>query len=79
MRLESAVALGLLPDLPRERYVQVGNAAGSGARLALTSLAQRRQGEEIARRIRYLELGGRREFSSVFTSNLRFPVHGQVS
>jgi uncharacterized 2Fe-2S/4Fe-4S cluster protein (DUF4445 family) len=78
LRLESAVTLGLLPNLPLERFVQVGNAAGSGARLALLSMAQRRQGEEIARRVRYLELGGRREFSSVFTSNLRFPVAAQV-
>ena len=78
LRLDSAITLGLLPDLPRDRFVQVGNAAGSGARLALVSMVQRRQGEDIARRVRYLELGGRKEFSSVFTSNLRFPVYGAV-
>jgi uncharacterized 2Fe-2S/4Fe-4S cluster protein (DUF4445 family) len=34
----------------------VGNAAGTGARLALISRAHRRKAQEIAHRVRYVEL-----------------------
>lgn len=54
--VQSAIAIGLLPEVPLERVSQVGNAAGTGARLALISSAHRRQAQEIARRVRYIEL-----------------------
>jgi uncharacterized 2Fe-2S/4Fe-4S cluster protein (DUF4445 family) len=52
----SAITIGLLPELPSERISQVGNAAGTGARLALISTAHRQQAQEIAARVHYLEL-----------------------
>lgn len=54
--IESAITIGLLPRIPGERISQVGNAAGTGARLALISRAHRRQAQGIARRVSYLEL-----------------------
>jgi uncharacterized 2Fe-2S/4Fe-4S cluster protein (DUF4445 family) len=54
--VESAITIGLLPELPLERIAQVGNAAGTGARLALISRAHRQQAQEIARWVSYLEL-----------------------
>jgi uncharacterized 2Fe-2S/4Fe-4S cluster protein (DUF4445 family) len=54
--VESAIRIGLLPSLPLERISQVGNAAGMGARLAVISLAHRRQAQALARRVRYIEL-----------------------
>jgi len=54
--VESAIIIGLLPQVPPERVAQVGNAAGTGARLALISRAYRQQGRELAQRVRYLEL-----------------------
>jgi uncharacterized 2Fe-2S/4Fe-4S cluster protein (DUF4445 family) len=50
------MTIGLLPEMPLERVVQVGNAAGTGARLALLSCTHRRQARELAQRVRYLEL-----------------------
>jgi uncharacterized 2Fe-2S/4Fe-4S cluster protein (DUF4445 family) len=73
LRLESAVAIGLLPDLPLERFEQVGNAAGTGARVALVSLIERSQAAKIAQRAQYLELTTRPEFQDTFTRALRFP------
>ena len=35
--VQSAVTIGMFPKLPLERFVQVGNAAGMGARMALIS------------------------------------------
>ncbi len=54
--VESALTIGLLPPMPRDRIVQVGNAAGTGARLALISRHQRARAAEVAGRTRYLEL-----------------------
>ena len=54
--VESAITIGMLPDLPLERFKQVGNAAGTGARLALISQAEREKADEIARRDDYIEL-----------------------
>ncbi|MBI4757535.1 MAG: DUF4445 domain-containing protein [Chloroflexi bacterium] len=50
----SAVCRGLLPALPLERFRQVGNAAGTGARMALVSRRVRRLAIAIARRVRYV-------------------------
>jgi uncharacterized 2Fe-2S/4Fe-4S cluster protein (DUF4445 family) len=54
--VENAMTIGLLPLLPRDRVTQVGNAAGTGARLALISRAYRRRAQAIADRVIYLEL-----------------------
>jgi len=64
--VESAMTIGLLPELPVERVAQVGNAAGTGARLALVSRSHRRQAQELARRVRYLELATSPRFSRNF-------------
>ncbi len=73
LRLESAVAIGMLPDLPLERFQQVGNAAGAGARMILLSETERRRAEEIARNIKYIELAAMPEFSNNFLNQMRFP------
>lgn len=52
----SAMTIGMLPRLPLDRFKQVGNAAGTGARLALISRDQRRRAQEIAQRDSYIEL-----------------------
>ena len=74
LRVSSAVAIGLLPPLPEERFRQVGNAAGAGARLALVSRVQRARAEEVARRIQYVELLTQPDFGSRFARQMYFPV-----
>ncbi len=64
--IESAVVIGMLPRLPLERFRQVGNAAGTGARLALISRTQRMQAREIALQSGYLELGCILDFNRKF-------------
>jgi uncharacterized 2Fe-2S/4Fe-4S cluster protein (DUF4445 family) len=56
IRLESAIRIGLLPDLPINRFMQIGNAAGIGAKLALISADQMLIAEELVRKINYIEL-----------------------
>jgi uncharacterized 2Fe-2S/4Fe-4S cluster protein (DUF4445 family) len=64
--LSSAVTIGLLPPLPLNHFHQVGNAAGIGAKLALTSLTRREEARDIVSRIRYIELAGNRDFKQTF-------------
>jgi len=62
----SAVAIGLLPRLPLERFRQVGNAAGMGAKLALISSTQRMKAQTLASQVKYVELGSAPQFSETF-------------
>ena len=45
--IDEAVAIGLLPQIPRDRIVQVGNAAGAGVRRILACGAARTPGQRI--------------------------------
>ncbi len=65
--VSSAITIGMLPALPRERFRQVGNAAGMGAKLALISLSQRAEARAIASRVRYIELASAPHFTPTFT------------
>jgi len=69
----SAKVIGMYPDVPLDRVKFVGNAAGSGARMALTSVKARRLAEEIRAKVEYLELGADPEFEGEFTKALFFP------
>jgi uncharacterized 2Fe-2S/4Fe-4S cluster protein (DUF4445 family) len=62
----NAIAIGMLPSLPLERFQQVGNAAGTGARLALISSSKRDEAQKIASRVRYIELANVPSFNQTF-------------
>jgi len=64
--VESAIAIGMLPELPLERFKQVGNAAGTGARLALISKSEREKAGQIAGRDGYIELANLPNFTLKF-------------
>jgi len=64
--ITSALVLGMFPPIPLDRFLQVGNAAGTGARLALISADQRAQAQAIASQVRYLELASWPNFADIF-------------
>jgi uncharacterized 2Fe-2S/4Fe-4S cluster protein (DUF4445 family) len=66
--VQSAIAIGMLPPLPLERFQQVGNAAGTGARLALISQDRRRAALAIAAKDGYIELARIPDFNSKFAA-----------
>jgi uncharacterized 2Fe-2S/4Fe-4S cluster protein (DUF4445 family) len=66
IRRESAVAIGLIPALDRDRIESIGNAAGVGARLVLLSVSERKRAAEIARRTRHIALSEREGFYDRF-------------
>jgi uncharacterized 2Fe-2S/4Fe-4S cluster protein (DUF4445 family) len=75
--VDSAVAIGMFPPLPRERFVQVGNAAGMGAKMALVSRRHRKAAQEIAGRVAYVELTTHPRFVRFYTDALQLrETHG---
>jgi uncharacterized 2Fe-2S/4Fe-4S cluster protein (DUF4445 family) len=72
--LRSAIRTGMFPDLPVEKFHQVGNAAGVGAKQMLISLDKRQEAENLARQIGYVELTTRPAFTSLFMEHLSFIV-----
>lgn len=72
IRPASAVAIGLIPHLPNAQIVPVGNAAGSGAKMALLSRSARARAAELPGRVEYLELSGRPDFQEQFAEAMLF-------
>ncbi len=72
LSVASAIAVGLLPDLPPERFEQVGNAAGLGVRMVLASRALRARSRLLAARCRYIELGTLPGFQKTFLARIGF-------
>jgi uncharacterized 2Fe-2S/4Fe-4S cluster protein (DUF4445 family) len=73
IRRESALRIGLLPNLPIERIHFIGNAAASGAEMILISRKCRTQAKKLARKIEYVEIAHEEEFESVFADSMSFP------
>ena len=70
----SAITIGMLPDLPLERYHTLGNSSLEGAALALTAPERLPEIEAIRRRLTYLELNVNQEFMNRFSA-ARFLPH----
>ncbi len=73
IRPESALGIGLLPPVDRKRIIQVGNAAGEGAKALLLSSQARKIASNLVSRIRYLELASHDDFQSIFVKSTAFP------
>jgi uncharacterized 2Fe-2S/4Fe-4S cluster protein (DUF4445 family) len=71
--IEKAVILGMVPDIPREKFVFLGNSSIKGAYLCTLSQKMRDEAEEIAKRMTYLELSVSRSFMDEFMSGLFIP------
>jgi uncharacterized 2Fe-2S/4Fe-4S cluster protein (DUF4445 family) len=70
---ESALLIGLYPDCDLERVRAVGNAAGHGALLALLDIDKRREAEEVARRVEYVEVAAEENFKRDYIAAMHFP------
>jgi uncharacterized 2Fe-2S/4Fe-4S cluster protein (DUF4445 family) len=78
MDLANAIAIGMLPELPLERFDQVGNAAGAGAKLALTSAQARADARRLRTRIEYLELASYPGFARLYAQSCLLPTRSRV-
>lgn len=69
----SAIRIGMYPDVPVDRIKFIGNAAGSGARLALKSVRMRDLADEMSRKVEYVELASDRDFQKEFAQAMFLP------
>ena len=72
IRKESALRVGILPDAPLERIKFIGNAASTGAQMALVSSGARKEAQRIAQFTEYIELAGRPDFQAEFAEAMMF-------
>jgi uncharacterized 2Fe-2S/4Fe-4S cluster protein (DUF4445 family) len=68
-----ALVIGLVPDCPLDKVASVGNAAGTGARMALLNKGYRREIEDLVRRIEKIETAIEPRFQEHFVNAMAFP------
>ena len=68
-----AMILGLIPDCTLENVASAGNAAGTGARIALMDRNSRTQIEEIVRGVEKIETAVEPKFQEHFVEAMAFP------
>jgi uncharacterized 2Fe-2S/4Fe-4S cluster protein (DUF4445 family) len=73
LNVKDAVQIGLLPDLPPERFDFIGNSSVKGAHLALLSQKAWNEASELGKKITYMELSIGNDFMDEFVSALFLP------
>jgi uncharacterized 2Fe-2S/4Fe-4S cluster protein (DUF4445 family) len=73
INVEKAIEVGLLPDVPWDKFHFLGNTSVRGAYLALLDRDARQRVDDIARRMTYVELSADNSFYDAFTSALFLP------
>jgi uncharacterized 2Fe-2S/4Fe-4S cluster protein (DUF4445 family) len=68
-----AMVLGMIPDCPIEKISSAGNAAGTGARIALLNIAARREIETVVREIDKIETAVESRFQEHFINAIAVP------
>ena len=68
-----AMVLGMIPDAPLERVTSAGNAAGTGARIALCNIAARAEIEATVARIHKVETAIEPRFQEHFVAATAIP------
>jgi len=68
-----ALVLGLVPDCDPERVTAAGNAAGTGARIALLNRGARAEIEDVVRRVEKIETAVEPRFQEHFVNAMAIP------
>jgi len=71
--IEKAIMIGLLPDLPRERFIFIGNSSITGAKMCLLSQEAYEEVETIAKKMTYIDLSTNPEFMNNYSASLFLP------
>jgi uncharacterized 2Fe-2S/4Fe-4S cluster protein (DUF4445 family) len=70
---EEAMVIGMIPDCDLKKVEYIGNAAGDGARIALLNVDKRKEANDVARRVEYVELALEEDFNDRFGEAMQFP------
>jgi uncharacterized 2Fe-2S/4Fe-4S cluster protein (DUF4445 family) len=71
--LEKAITIGLIPDLPRERFHYIGNASLLGSYRVAVSRGFRRRQLDLAQRMTNIELSADPAYMDEYTGALFLP------
>jgi uncharacterized 2Fe-2S/4Fe-4S cluster protein (DUF4445 family) len=72
LNVDAATRIGLIPEIPGGRMVQIGNAAIEGATIALLSRARRQELELLVRRVEHCRLETHPQFFDFFVDGCQF-------
>jgi uncharacterized 2Fe-2S/4Fe-4S cluster protein (DUF4445 family) len=73
LRVESAVRIGLLPDIDRAKFHYLGNTSLFGALLILLSDRNKRTAEAVGQKMTYVELNAEPKYMNEYTASLFLP------
>ncbi len=73
LNLEKAVIIGLIPDLPREKFHYIGNSSLMGSYIVLVSQDYRQRQLELARRMTYVDLSSDPQYMDQYTGACFLP------
>ena len=73
INVQHAMVLGLIPDCPLEEVSSAGNAAGTGARIALLNVQSRHVIETLVKNIEKIETALEPKFQDYFVDAMAFP------
>lgn len=73
IELDHAVVIGLLPDLPREKFKYIGNSSLTGAYMSLVSLEKNNMCKKIAQTMTYVDLSSEPKYMDSYIAALFLP------
>jgi uncharacterized 2Fe-2S/4Fe-4S cluster protein (DUF4445 family) len=73
IQAQAAVLIGMLPDLPFERFTYLGNSALTGSYIALISREHREKLAEVAARMTYIDLSSEPGYMDSYMSAIFLP------
>jgi uncharacterized 2Fe-2S/4Fe-4S cluster protein (DUF4445 family) len=73
INIEHAVRIGMLPDIPRDRFSYLGNSSLTGATLALLSKSRRDELAALAKRMTYIDLSADNRYMDAYVAALFLP------
>ena len=71
--IEDAKTIGLIPDLPKDKFLFIGNSSIIGAYMTLMSGSHRKKQMEMARNITYIDLSTEPGYMDQYTAALFLP------
>lgn len=73
IQVEDAILIGLLPDLPYDKFAYIGNSSLTGTYIALLSREHRHRLEEIAAKMTYIDLSSDVHYMDSYLGALFLP------
>jgi uncharacterized 2Fe-2S/4Fe-4S cluster protein (DUF4445 family) len=72
LNANSAIRIGLVPDVGHRRIIAAGNVASEGAKMSLLSIRDRAAAPALLEEVKYVELSDRQDFNDRFIAQLGF-------